>query len=62
MSSYLMYRSTTLGQTLQETLDDFVQTGQISTGLAAKVLLQFDKSIAHGLNTKIKNRMNFRVS
>ncbi|KAH8272975.1 hypothetical protein KR018_007296, partial [Drosophila ironensis] len=43
--SYQLYRNTTLGNTLQESLDDLIHYGQITPGLAFKVLLQFDKSI-----------------
>lgn len=56
-----MYRNTTLGNTLQETLDDFIESGQISTALATKILVQFDKSINTALSSKIKNRLTFKV-
>lgn len=61
MASYHMYRNTTLGNTLQETLDDFLQCGQISHALATKILCQFDKSINNALSTRIKNRLSFKV-
>lgn len=56
-----MYRNTTLGNTLQETLDEFIQCGQISPELAKKVLVQFDKSINVALSSRIKNRLSFKV-
>lgn len=59
--SYQLYRNTTLGNTLQESLDEFIQMGQISQTLALKVLLQFDKSINESLNKRIKTRLTFKV-
>ena len=56
-----MYRNTTLGNTLQETLDEFIQCGQISNALASKILVQFDKSINNALSSRIKNRLSFKV-
>lgn len=62
MASYHMYRNTTLGNTLQESLDDFITCGQISNALATKILMQFDKSINAALSARIKNRLSFKVS
>ena len=62
MASYHMYRNTTLGNTLQETLEEYIQHGQISEALAAKILVQFDKSINVALSSRIKNRLSFKVS
>ena len=61
MASYHMYRNTTLGHTLQESLDDFEQMGQISKALSAKILMQFDRSINAALSSRIKNRLSFKV-
>ena len=60
--SYQLYRNTTLGNTLQESLDEFIQLGQISSPLALKVLLQFDKTINDSLSKKIKTRYTFKVN
>ncbi|KAI1280815.1 Transcription initiation factor IIA subunit 2 [Halotydeus destructor] len=59
--SYQLYRNTTLGNTLQESLDEFIQCGQISSPLALKVLLQFDRSINEALSKKVKTRYNFKA-
>ncbi|CAG2102717.1 unnamed protein product [Medioppia subpectinata] len=59
--SYQLYRNTTLGHTLQETLDEFIQSGQISPQLAVKVLIQFDKSINQSLATRVKTRLSFKA-
>ncbi|RWS27618.1 transcription initiation factor IIA subunit 2-like protein [Leptotrombidium deliense] len=60
--SYQLYRNTTLGHTLQETLDDFVQLGQMTPQLALKVLLQFDKSINVALANRVKTRLTFKAA
>ncbi|KAJ6638936.1 Transcription initiation factor IIA subunit 2 [Pseudolycoriella hygida] len=60
--SYQLYRNTTLGNTLQESLDELIQYGQITPQLAFKVLLQFDKSINAALNSKVKARVTFKAS
>ncbi|KOB72979.1 Transcription initiation factor IIA subunit 2, partial [Operophtera brumata] len=52
--SYQLYRNTTVGNTLQESLDELIQYGQITPALAVKVLLQFDKSINQALSSKVK--------
>lgn len=59
--SYQLYRNTTLGNTLQESLDELIQYGQITPQLALKVLVQFDKSINAALSTKVKSRVTFKA-
>lgn len=56
-----IYRATTLGITLQDTLDEQLQLGRISPALAVKILQQFDKSINTALSTA-RNKMVFHVS
>jgi len=60
--SYQLYRNTTLGNTLQESLDEFIQYGQITPQLAFKVLLQFDKCINNALKQKVKARVTFKAN
>lgn len=60
--NYQLYRNTTLGQTLQDSLDEFIQSGQINTHLAFKVLLEFDKAINVALANKVRNRLTFKSS
>jgi len=59
--SYQLYRNTTLGHTLQESLDELLQQGQITPQLALKVLLHFDKAINTALSTRVKTRVNFKA-
>ena len=58
--SYQLYRNTTLGNSLQESLDELIQSQQITPQLALQVLLQFDKAINHSLASKVKNRISFK--
>ncbi|XP_076439313.1 transcription initiation factor IIA subunit 2-like [Babylonia areolata] len=58
--SYQLYRNTTLGHTLQESLDELIQMGQISPQLALKVLLQFDKAINTALSQRVKSKVTFK--
>ncbi len=60
MSSYQLYRNTTLGIALQDALDEQIKTQQISPDLALKVLQRFDKSMTQSLNQKVKTRYTFK--
>lgn len=59
--AYQLYRNTTIGHTLQESLDEFVSSGQISNGLSQKVMLQFDKAINNALANRVKSRLTFKA-
>ena len=56
-----LYRNTTLGHTLQETLDELIQNGQITHQLAYKVLVQFESSTNNALAEKVENRLTFKA-
>ena len=59
--SYQIYRETTLGTTLQDTVDYLVQTQQIPPSLAAKIYTQFDKSMSGAFDKHARNtRMTFK--
>ncbi|ELK34601.1 Transcription initiation factor IIA subunit 2 [Myotis davidii] len=60
--AYQLYRNTTLGNSLQESLDELIQSQQITPQLALQVLLQFDKAINSALAQRVRNRVNFRSS
>ncbi|XP_034245003.1 transcription initiation factor IIA subunit 2 [Thrips palmi] len=59
--TYQLYRNTTLGSTLQESLDELIQYGQITPQLAMKVLLQFDKSVNSALAGRVRSRLSFKA-
>lgn len=55
--SYQVYRATTLGQALQETLDELISTGKMGNHMKMRILLEFDKSISQALEQRVKNRL-----
>lgn len=59
--AYQMYRCTTLGATLQETLDELVQNGVITAPLALKVIATFDRIINKALSTRVRSKITFKV-
>ncbi|XP_076028907.1 transcription initiation factor IIA subunit 2-like isoform X2 [Oratosquilla oratoria] len=61
MAAYQLYRNTTLGNTLQETLDELIQFQQISPNLAIRVLLQFDRAINQALANKVRSKISFKA-
>ncbi|XP_059485124.1 transcription initiation factor IIA subunit 2 [Neocloeon triangulifer] len=60
--SYQLYRNTTLGNTLQECLDELVEYGHLTSQLSAQVMLQFDKSINSALASRVKSKLQFKAS
>ena len=57
--AYQLYRNTTSGNSLQESLDELIQSQQITHQLALQVLLQ---AINAALAQRVRNRVNFRGS
>ncbi|KAJ1966074.1 Transcription initiation factor IIA subunit 2 [Dipsacomyces acuminosporus] len=53
-SYYELYRTSTLGMALTDSLDELIQAGHITPQLAIQVLEQYDKSISEALSTKVK--------
>ncbi|EDL32227.1 mCG140073, partial [Mus musculus] len=60
--AYQLYRNTTLRNSLQESLDELIQSQHITPQIALQVLLQFDKAINSALAQRVRNRVNFRGS
>ncbi|XP_048219612.1 transcription initiation factor IIA subunit 2-like [Perognathus longimembris pacificus] len=60
--AYQLYRNTMLGNSLQESLGEFIQSQQITPQLALQVLLQFDKAINSALAQRVRNRVHFKGS
>jgi transcription initiation factor TFIIA small subunit len=58
--NYQLYRRTTLGECLVDSLDDLIKTNQITPQLAMRVLLQFDKSINESLERKLKSKATLK--
>ncbi|XP_067938435.1 transcription initiation factor IIA subunit 2-like [Watersipora subatra] len=59
--AYQLYRNTTLGHTLQESIEILIQNGMMSPSLALKTLQSFDEAINECLSKKAKNRITFKA-
>ncbi|EDV45425.1 transcription initiation factor IIA subunit 2-2 [Drosophila erecta] len=57
--TYQHYRATTLGTTLQETLDEMIQSGDITEDMASVVLRKYDKSVTKALDEHVTSKINF---
>ena len=60
MTTYQHYRNTTLGNCLKETLDELIQSQNISSDLGILVLNQFDRAMNHLLKDKVRNKFTFK--
>ncbi|BFZ58968.1 Transcription initiation factor IIA subunit 2 [Savitreella phatthalungensis] len=57
---YEIYRATSIGNALTDTLDEMIQTGRLAPRLAMKVLFHFDRIAAEMLADKVKNKLTFK--
>ncbi|KAI9293334.1 transcription initiation factor IIA, gamma subunit [Neoconidiobolus thromboides FSU 785] len=57
---YELYRSSTLGMALTDSLDELITTGQINPQLAMRVLNQYDRSVTEALGNQVKSRATFK--
>jgi transcription initiation factor TFIIA small subunit len=60
MSQYSLYRESSLGKALTDTLDELIQEQLLDPPTAMKVLAQFDISISEALHTKVKSRATLK--
>ncbi|XP_041017228.1 transcription initiation factor IIA subunit 2 isoform X1 [Juglans microcarpa x Juglans regia] len=60
MATFELYRRSTIGMCLTETLDEMVQNGTLSPELAIQVLVQFDKSMTEALEAQVKSKVNIK--
>ncbi|CAH8614554.1 unnamed protein product [Dicrocoelium dendriticum] len=60
MTYHQMYRRTTLGNTLQEALDEMVAHKLLQQKTALKVIQKFDQCISLALAKRVKNRLSLR--
>ncbi|RRT44855.1 hypothetical protein BHE74_00056229 [Ensete ventricosum] len=74
MATFELYRRSSIGMCLTETLDEMVSTGTLSPELAYQVLVQFDKvmcallfgivsfqSMTEALETQVKSKVSVKV-
>ncbi|KAI9836421.1 MAG: Transcription initiation factor IIA small chain (TFIIA 13.5 kDa subunit) [Sarea resinae] len=57
---YELYRRSSLGLALTDTLDDLISARRMEPQLAMKILANFDRSISEVLADKVKARLNFK--
>ncbi|KAG6406651.1 transcription initiation factor IIA subunit 2 [Salvia hispanica] len=60
MATFELYRRSTIGMCLTETLDQMVSSGVLSPELAIQVLIQFDKSMTDALENEVKNKVSIK--
>ncbi|KYR01927.1 transcription initiation factor IIA gamma chain [Tieghemostelium lacteum] len=53
---YELYRRSTVGEALTDTLDELLQNQYINQNVYTKILTQFDKSINEALSTGVKSK------
>ncbi|KNC98953.1 transcription initiation factor IIA subunit gamma [Spizellomyces punctatus DAOM BR117] len=54
MAQYELYRRSSLGMALTDTLDELITESHIDPQIAMKVLAQFDLTIAEALHNRVK--------
>jgi len=59
MAYYELYRRSTLGMTLTDSLDEMVTNGKLTPTIAMKVLAQFDKCMNEALKN-VKTKTTFK--
>eukprot|EP00051_Salpingoeca_urceolata_P015337 m.198457 g.198457 ORF g.198457 m.198457 type:complete len:105 (-) comp18371_c1_seq1:112-426(-) len=55
-----LYRRTSLGEALEETLDDLLQSQKITMAQADKARKQFDSSLMTVMAKELSNRISFK--
>uniref|UniRef100_A0A0A8XPN9 Transcription initiation factor IIA subunit 2 n=1 Tax=Arundo donax TaxID=35708 RepID=A0A0A8XPN9_ARUDO len=60
MATIELYRRSTIGIRLIETLDYMVSSGTLTPELAIQVLVQFDKSMATALEAQVKSKVSIK--
>ncbi|XAR52738.1 hypothetical protein NMG60_11020959 [Bertholletia excelsa] len=60
MATFELYRRSTIGMCLTETLDEMVSAGVLSPELAIQVLVQFDKSMTEALDSQVKSKVSIK--
>lgn len=58
---YQLYRSSTLGSTLEESLSELMQAGRINQQHTTKILHLFDKAVNKALATRISTIVIFKA-
>ncbi|CDS04103.1 Putative Transcription initiation factor IIAFT subunit 2 [Lichtheimia ramosa] len=57
---YELYRRSSIGMALTDSLDELIQSGHIHPQLAMRVLTTFDKSISEALSQLVRNKATIK--
>ncbi|KAI3919485.1 hypothetical protein MKW98_030196 [Papaver atlanticum] len=60
MATLELYRSSSVGMCLIETLNEMVYNGTLTPELANQVLTQFDESMIEALRTQVKSKVTIK--
>ncbi|KAJ3683305.1 hypothetical protein LUZ60_013532 [Juncus effusus] len=60
MATFELYRRSTIGMCLTETLDEMVSNGTLNPELAIQVLVEFDKSMTDALENQVKSKVTIK--
>ncbi|KAI3899053.1 hypothetical protein MKW92_001953 [Papaver armeniacum] len=60
MANFELYRSSTIGTCLTETLGEMICDETLSPELAIQVLTQFDESMTEALRTQVKSKVTIK--
>jgi transcription initiation factor TFIIA small subunit len=58
---YELYRTSSIGQALTDTLDELISSNQLEPQLAMKIIAHFDKAFIETLSDRVKSRLSFKV-
>ncbi|KAF6166748.1 hypothetical protein GIB67_005624 [Kingdonia uniflora] len=61
MATFEIYRKSTIGMCLTETLDELVTEGHLTPDVALLALVQFDKSMTEALETQVKSKVTIKI-
>jgi transcription initiation factor TFIIA small subunit len=59
---YELYRRSSIGLALTDTLDDLISDDRINPQLAIRILMNFDQAMTEGLQKHVKARLSFKGS
>ncbi|KAF2083733.1 transcription initiation factor IIA, gamma subunit [Saccharata proteae CBS 121410] len=60
LNYYEIYRKTSVGSTLMDTLDELISNRRMEPQLAIKIMQNFDKALADVISEKVKARLTFK--
>ncbi|MCL7035778.1 hypothetical protein MKW94_020897 [Papaver nudicaule] len=60
MGNFELYRNSTIGRCLLQTLDEMVSNQTLSLELAIQVLFQFDTAMAEALRTQVQSKVTIK--